>query len=127
MLAPRRAALPVAAKGTYRRGAHKDNNPAERAWRGPVIGRKLSFGSHSEQGARLTGRLLSVYGTLELAGLNPQRWTCAYLQACAEHGGRAPPDAAAWLPWNLDPERARACGRPDRDDGPPPSGRERTR
>ncbi len=34
-----------------------------------MIGRKTSFGSGSEQGARLTELLYSVYGTLQLWGL----------------------------------------------------------
>ena len=85
-----------------------DNNAAERALRRPVIGRKLSFGSHSQRGAKLTGCLLSVYATLQRAGLNPYRWTLAYLQACADNCGRPPADARAWLPWGLNPERARA-------------------
>ena len=109
MLAPRRAALPVAAKGTYRRGAHKDNNPAERSLRGPVIGRKLSYGSHSQGGAALQGILLSVFGTLSLAGTDLQAWLRAYVRECAASGPRAPPpDPRSWLPW----------GRPDALAGP---------
>ena len=68
-------------------GVPVDNNSAERALRGPVVGRKLSFGSYAEQGARLRGCLLSVYGTLSLAGIDPYRWTLAVLPACAEQGG----------------------------------------
>ena len=82
-----------------------DNNPAERALRGAAIGRKLSFGSFSERGAALAGCLYSVYATLRLAGINPWLWTQAYLQACAEAGGKPPPDARRWLPWGLPPER----------------------
>ena len=41
-----------------------DNNLAERVLRGPVIGRRLSFGSDSENGARFTAVMYSVVGTL---------------------------------------------------------------
>ena len=85
-----------------------DNNLAERALRGAAIGRKLSFGSFSEAGAQLTGLLFSIFGTLELAGLSPRHWLRDYLQACAQHGGRAPEEAHAWLPWGADPGRVRA-------------------
>ena len=84
-----------------------DNNAAERALRGAAIGRKLSFGSHSETGAELAGHLYSVFGTLALAGLRPYPWLVDYLQACAESGGRPPADARAWLPWGMDESNAR--------------------
>ena len=84
-----------------------DNNLAERALRGPAVGRKLSFGSFSEAGAQLAGLLFSIFGTLELAGLSPRHWLRDYLQACAERGGRAPEEAHVWLPWGADPERVR--------------------
>ena len=84
-----------------------DNNAAERALRGAAIGRKLSFGSHSETGAELAGHLYSVFGTLALAGLRPYPWLADYLQACAESGGQPPADARAWLPWGMDESNAR--------------------
>ena len=37
-----------------------DNNRAERFLRGPAIGRRLSFGSDSEDGARFTAMMYSV-------------------------------------------------------------------
>ena len=90
-----------------------DNNAAERALRGAAIGRKLSFGSHSETGAELAGHLYSVFGTLALAGLRPYPWLMDYLRACAASGGRPPADARAWLPWGMDDSGARRWrGRP---------------
>ena len=90
-----------------------DNNAAERALRGAAIGRKPSFGSHSETGAELAGHLYSVFGTLALAGLRPCPWLADYLQACAASGGRPPADARAWLPWGMDAGSARRWrGRP---------------
>ena len=40
----------------FRFYANRENNLAERVLRGPVIGRRLSFGSDSENGARFHGR-----------------------------------------------------------------------
>ena len=71
-----------------------DNNFAERVLRGPVIGRRLSFGSDSETGARFTALMYSVIGTLNLNGIDVRRWLEAWLAACAENGGRAPHDTA---------------------------------
>ena len=85
-----------------------DNNSCERALRGPVIGRRLSFGSVSEAGARFTAMMYSVLGTLSSNGIDTLRWLEAWLTACAENGGRAPGDLSAWLPWSMSAERRRA-------------------
>ena len=76
-----------------------DNNLAERLLRGPTIGRRLSFGSDSETGARFTALMYSVIGTLTLHGIDVPRWLKAWLTACAENGGRPPDDLPPWLPW----------------------------
>ena len=85
-----------------------DNNQAERALRAPVIGRQLSFGSDSEDGALLTARMYSVVGTLKKNGIDVLRWLQAWLDACAENAGRAPEDLSPWLPWSMSEERRRA-------------------
>ena len=85
-----------------------DNNAAERGLRGIAVGRKLSFGSHSVDGARLAGMLYSIFGTLEMSGVSPYPWLSAYLAACARHGGPPPEGPAAWLPWGADEERFRS-------------------
>ena len=84
-----------------------DNNFAERTLRGAVIGRRLSFGSDSEAGARLTALMYSVVETLALNGIDVRRWLQEWLKACAAHGGRAPPDLAEWLPWSMSQARRR--------------------
>ena len=89
-----------------------DNNAIERVLRGPVIGRRLSFGSVSEAGARFTAMMYSVLGTLSSNGIDPLRWLEAWLTACAENGGRPPGDLSAWLPWSMNPERRRALTAP---------------
>ena len=85
-----------------------DNNAAERALRGPVIGRRLSFGSDSETGARFTALMYSVVATLKTNGIDVRRWLEAWLRACAENGGRPPDDPSPWLPWSMSEECRRA-------------------
>jgi transposase len=87
-----------------------DNNTAERSQRGPVVGRKNYYGSGSVSSGRLAAMMFSLFQTLCVWGLNPRLWLTAYLQACAEAGGRAVEDVDRFLPWNLSPEPKRAWG-----------------
>jgi len=80
-----------------------DNNTAERIQRGPVVGRKNYYGSGALWSGQLAAMLFSLFQTLSLWNINPRLWLTAYLTACAEAGGKAPPDASPWLPWNLPP------------------------
>ena len=89
-----------------------DNNAAERALRGPVIGRRLSFGSDSHSGARFTALMYSVVGTLATNGIDVRRWLEAWLRACAANGGRAPQDLSPWLPWSMSEQRRRPLRAP---------------
>jgi transposase len=84
-----------------------DNNTAERAQRGPVVGRKNYYGSGAVWAGRLAAMLFSLLQTLCLWPLNPRAWLTAYLTACAEAGGAAPADAERFLPWNLSAEQRR--------------------
>ena len=84
-----------------------DNNLAERVLRGPALGRRLSFGSDSENGARFTAVMYSVVGTLALNGIDVLRWLGAWLEACAKNAGRPPDDLSPWLPWSMNEERRR--------------------
>jgi transposase len=78
-----------------------DNNPAERALRTPVVGRKNYYGSGSEVSAALTSAAETIAATAEQAGLNPLTYLRAYLNACARAGGRglAGEELGAFLPW----------------------------
>jgi transposase len=84
-----------------------DNNTAEGAQRGPVVGRKNYYGSSALWAGRLAAMLFALLQTLCLWGLNPRAWLAAYLSACAEAGGSAPPDVEQFLPWNLGEEQRR--------------------
>ena len=84
-----------------------DNNFAERILRAPAIGRGLSFGSDSEDGARFTAILYSVIGTLSMNGIDILRWLEAWLTACAKNGGKPPDDLSPWLPWSMSEKRKR--------------------
>ena len=84
-----------------------DNNAGERAIRGPAIGRRLSFGSNSEDGAKFTATMYSVIGTLSMNGIDVPRWLEAWLKACAKNGGKPPDDLSPWLPWTMSEARRR--------------------
>ena len=84
-----------------------DNNVAERALRAPIIGRRLSFGSNSEDGAKFKALTYSVVGTLSMHGIDVRRWLEAWLKACAKNGGKPPDDLSPWLPWSMNEERKR--------------------
>ena len=84
-----------------------DNNTAERAQRGPVVGRKNYCGSGAEWSGRLAAMLFSLFQTICLADLNPRLWLTAYLKACAASGGQAPADAETYLPWELSDDQKR--------------------
>ena len=87
-----------------------DNNLAERSLRGAVIERRLTFGSDSEVGARSTALMYTVVQTLASSGIDVHRWLQEWLEACTAHGGRAPPELSAWLPWSMSPARPRGTG-----------------
>ena len=90
-----------------------DNNFSERMLRGAAIGRRLSFGSDSEAGARFTATMYSAVGTLELNGVDVLRWLAAWLSACADNGGRRagrPLALAALVDGRGAPERVDRAG-----------------
>ena len=77
-----------------------DNNQAERALRGPVVGRKNYYGSGAQWSGELSAALFSLFHTLERWRINPRTWLTEYLHACADAGGRVPADFERFLPWN---------------------------
>lgn len=82
-------------------GVPMDNNPAENAIRGPVIGRKNYYGSGSLWSAALAATLFTVLQTLALWGIPLRRWLDDYLHACANNGGCPPTDITPFLPWSI--------------------------
>jgi transposase len=51
-----------------------DNNAAERALRGVVVGRKNHYGSHSKRGAEVAAICYTLFETAKLAGCDPHRY-----------------------------------------------------
>ena len=84
-----------------------DNNRGDLSLRGPVIGRRLSFGSDCETGAGFTATMYSVAGTLAINCIDVWRWLKEWLTACAENTGKPPNDLTPWLPWSMSEERQR--------------------
>jgi transposase len=89
-----------------------DNNAAERALRNPVIGRKNYYGSGSVWSAELAAVMFSVFQTLLLWGMNPHHWLQAFLQACADQGGKPPSDLSGFLPWTMSAARKHQLSQP---------------
>jgi transposase len=89
-----------------------DNNAAERALRNPVIGRKNYYGSGSVWSAELAAVMFSVFQTVLLWGLNPHHWLQAFLQACADQGGKPPSDLSGFLPWTMSADRKHELSQP---------------
>jgi transposase len=96
-----------------------DNNRGENPIRTPVNGRKNYYGSGSLWSAALAATLFSLLQTLVLWGINPRRWLTLYLQACADNGGKAPGDIAAFLPWSMNEQRRVELIRPYSPTAPP--------
>jgi transposase len=93
-----------------------DNNPAERALRTPVVGRKNYYGSHARWAADLAARVWTITATAERNGREPLAYLTEYLQACAAAAGTAPEGQALqrFLPWLPDPSDPAGS----RDDNP---------
>lgn len=85
-----------------------DNNACERQLRGPVVGRKNYYGSGAIWSGRLAAMLFSLFATLERCQINARDWLTGYLQACAQAGGRPPPQIDPWLPWQYAPPQTAA-------------------
>jgi transposase len=81
-----------------------DNNQSERTLRIAALCRKNYYGSGCEWSGKLAVWMFSIVATLKKHGIEPRKWLTAYLQACAQAGGKAPEDVAQWLPWKLSAE-----------------------
>ncbi len=70
-----------------------DNNPTERALRGPVVGRKNHYGLRSRLGTEAASIFYSLIETAKLHGCDPKR----YLAKAVRAGRRG----EAVTPWDL--------------------------
>ncbi|MEM8997864.1 MAG: IS66 family transposase [Acidobacteriota bacterium] len=64
-----------------------DNNAAERALRGPVVGRKNFYGNRSKRGAKTTAILYSLIETAKLCGQNPTEYLTRAARAAIRRPG----------------------------------------
>jgi transposase len=100
-----------------------DNNGAERAARPAAVARKNYYGSGSKWSGDLLVMLMSLLQTLRIHRIDPRAYLTAYLEACANHGSKAPADITRWLPWNFVPPEtpaARDLPQGDQPRGPAP-------
>jgi REP element-mobilizing transposase RayT len=64
-----------------------DNNAAERALRGVVVGRGNHYGSKSKRGTEVAALFYALFETAKLSGVDPRAYvTLAAKRAIAEHG-----------------------------------------
>lgn len=76
-----------------------DNNTAERALRGLVVGRKNHYGSRSQQDARVAAILYSLFESAKLAGVDPYAYVLqAARRAIATPGTVTLPNDLPWRP-----------------------------
>ena len=63
-----------------------DNNAAERSLRGPVVGRKVHYGSKSKRGTEVAALFYTLLETAKLQGVDP----AGYLKAAAQRALKSP-------------------------------------
>lgn len=73
-----------------------DNNPSERAIRGPVVGRKNFYGSKSVRGTEVAAMLYTIFETAKACGVEPRE----YLRRVVENDIRNP--YTVTLPWPIE-------------------------
>jgi|ETNmetMinimDraft_26_1059896.scaffolds.fasta_scaffold06618_1 transposase len=78
-----------------------DNNAAERALRGPVVGRKNFYGSGALWSGLFAALMFTLFQTLILWDINPRIWLERFFRTCAENGGKPLKDVSSFLPWNM--------------------------
>jgi transposase len=78
--------------------------------------RKNAHGSRNDDAARLAGRIWTVTGTAEMAGLNVLTYLTTYLDACGRNGGKplTGTDLERFLTWTANPADLRAWAQPPR-------------
>ena len=81
-----------------------DNNAAERALRGPVVGRKSFYGSGACWSGQLAVMAFSVFQTVLLWQINSKTWLERFFRACAQNDGKALGNVSGFLPWNMSAE-----------------------
>jgi hypothetical protein len=64
-----------------------DNNAAERALRGPVVGRKNHYGSRSLRGTQVAALFYTLCETAKLAGVDPYAYLLRALYAAIARPG----------------------------------------
>ena len=90
-----------------------DNNAAERALRGPVVGRKNYYGSGSRGSARLAAVVFTILRDLGAGGDQPATLAellSGILRRIGQPGTAAIDEIP--VPWEMDPAQRAAWGRP---------------
>lgn len=87
-----------------------DNNRAERLLRGGVVLRKNSYGSGSAWSGQLAAKVLTLFHTWLINGLNPEAMMEAFLD---DNSMNCPsPDLKQYLPWSMSAARKKEFALP---------------
>ena len=62
-----------------------DNNQSERELRGPVVGRKTWYGTHSKEGARVAAIHFTIVNSCKLSGANPREYYREIIKAIQQN------------------------------------------
>lgn len=95
-----------------------DNNLAERALRGSVVGRKNYYGSGSIWSAQLAAMIFTIFETLKIWKVNPHTWLLTYLQECVMYDGSPPTHIDNYLPWEMKPDLLKLFANPPVHENP---------
>ena len=66
---------------------YPDNNAAERALRGPVVGRKNHYGSRSKRGTEVAALFYTLCETAKLRNVEPRAYLTQAAYAAIQHPG----------------------------------------
>lgn len=73
-----------------------DNNPAERALRGLVVGRKHHHGSRSQRGSQVSALFYSLIGTARFCGADPAGYLRQAIEVPFASRARSLSSSSAW-------------------------------
>lgn len=81
------------------------NNRAERLLRNAVVLRKNSYGSGAPWAGHLAAKILGLFQTWLINGLDPQALLLDYFNECSKTPGKPPADVSQFLPWRMSDKR----------------------
>ncbi len=94
----------------WRIQALSETGRSRRAWLWISVGKDAVY--YHIDPSRSAEAAMKLFGSVTLNGIDVLRWLEAWLEACAENGGKPPDDLSPWLPWTMSEERRRELTAP---------------